>query len=119
MDLFQRGQADELRQDVGFTRPEAVHQPGKGIQFGDAVNVEGVFVEHACVWPTHTTACSTGPVGLVQRFTYVAAYAGFWICAIRTCCLKLSSIDSSSRTSVGRFTRVVIWSILSCNFSKP
>ena len=51
--------------------------------------------------------------------TTPAYAAGFWTCAIRICCLKSSSIDSSRRTSVGRLARVVILSILSWSFNRP
>jgi len=45
--------------------------------------------------------------------------AGSCVRAIRTCRLKFSSIDSSSRTSVGRLASVVILSILSWSWSSP
>jgi len=44
-------------------------------------------------------------------------YAGCRTWEIMTCLLKSSSIDSSSRTSVGRFASVDMWSILSWSFS--
>jgi len=72
---------------------EAMLQPIKLVESTDSINLMGSFVKHA------------------------GAYAGFWICEIMTCCLKFSSMASSSRTSVGRFTSVVIWSILSCSFN--
>ena len=44
--------------------------------------------------------------------------AGFRVWATMICRWKSASMDSSSRTSVGRSTRL-IWSILSCSFSRP
>ncbi len=82
MDLFESRQIVEERGDIGEPGPEAMDQPREGVEFGYTIEVLSVLIEHD--------------------------YAGFWIWAIRTCCLNSSSIDSSRRTSVGRLTRVVI-----------
>ncbi len=48
-----------------------------------------------------------------------ATQTGFGVCATITFFLNSSSISSSSRTSVGRRTKVLISSILSCSFKSP
>jgi len=90
VDLFQRGKLPKSSGNIGKPRSEAMYQPRKCVQIGYAVNVVGVPVEHG--------------------------YTGFCVCAMRICDLNFSNMDSSNRTSVGRLTSVVIWSILSCNF---
>jgi len=79
VDLVQGGEA--VRRAGRVAGAESVVQPGKTFQGPGAIDVAGVFVEH---------------------------YAGFWIWAIMTCSLNCASMDSSRRTSVGLFTRVVI-----------
>ena len=82
MNLPQRGEMAEQRGDTRKAGAESMHQPRQPVELRDAVNLARILVEHG--------------------------YAGFWIWAMRTCCRKLSSMDSSRRTSVGRFTSVVI-----------
>ena len=93
MDLLDGGEILEPGGDVAVTRAETVDQPRQLVEFRNAVNLSGILVEHD--------------------------YAGFWTWAMRIWLLNSSSIDSSSRTSVGRLTRVVIWSILSCSLRRP
>ena len=90
MDLFQQAEAGVESGDIYNARAEAVLQPSEGIQLRNAIDSARVAIGHG--------------------------QTGFWICAMRTWSLNFASMDSSSRTSVGRFTRVVIFSILSCSF---
>lgn len=69
---------------AGKAGAEAVYEPRQSLEASGAVDVAFVFVKQS---------------GL---------QTGFWTCAIMTCFLKFSNIDSSSRTSVGRLASVAI-----------
>jgi hypothetical protein len=93
VNLLEGGEIGEPGWNIAPARAETVDEPRERIELADAIDLPGILIEHG--------------------------YAGFCTCAMRICFLKSSSMDSSSRTSVGRLTSVVIWSILSCNFSRP
>ena len=46
VDLFQGGELREGSGNIGQARAEAVHQPGKRVEFSNAVDIFGVPVEH-------------------------------------------------------------------------
>jgi hypothetical protein len=46
VDLLEKGEIGEEGGDVRVARAEAVDQPLKTVEFGDAVDLTGIFVEH-------------------------------------------------------------------------
>src|SRR5947208_6917185 len=103
MDLLEHDQPPGIGPVDRIARGEPVLKPGKGSQSPGPINVPIVFEKH------NVRAVVYRPTG-VARFTRCSG-AGSAICAIMTCFLKFASMDSSSRTSVGRLTSVVSCSI--------
>jgi hypothetical protein len=124
MNLLQTSQLREHRGNIGLPSAKTMQKPRQSIQFRNAIDVKGIEVEQENIIGHGWTRMHTDKKCLCYPCSSVSIrgqriYAGVCICAIRTWLLKFSSIVSSSRTSVGLFTNVVIWSILSCSFKSP